>query len=224
MWGDVTCAGDGVEEDGEPGLHDTLTPLHSAFPGARIRPAADGQGYVVKLLGDCGPVTLPDNMGAFTLELNGFSITGSVTYVYAENGSLLTANSYYDYQAAFTFEPGVGDGVGATAVNVVGPGEIRGPDGAQALDLDKDAEDGQPAVRVPDDCQTVSLTLGDGVTVRGGNGPCAVPDRSYALPEGTCLLKLESAGFKQLSGANKGKILLCASEAGKVSYGICTVI
>ena len=178
MWGDVTCAGDGVEEDGEPGLHDTLTPLHSAFPGARIRPAADGQGYVVKLLGDCGPVTLPDNMGAFTLDLNGFSITGSVTYVYAENGSLLTANSYYDYQAAFTFEPGVGDGVGATAVNVVGPGEIRGPDGAQALDLDKDAEDGQPAVRVPDDCQTVSLTLGDGVTVRGVNGGNALdPDR-----------------------------------------------
>ena len=62
------------------------------------------------------------------------------------------------------------------------------------------------------------------LTVRGGNGPCAVPDRSYALPEGTCLLKLESAGFKQLSGANKGKILLCASEAGKVSYGICTVV
>ncbi len=56
------------------------------------------------------------------------------------------------------------------------------------------------------------------ITVKAGNGIQGVSDKKFAVPAGVSLLKLESGRFKNVSGTNKGKIVVVST--GTPSVGV----
>ena len=60
------------------------------------------------------------------------------------------------------------------------------------------------------------------LTVKAGNGLQGVADHTVSLPIGVNLIKLESGRFKNVSGENKGKIVISAS--GAVSVGTAALV
>ena len=54
------------------------------------------------------------------------------------------------------------------------------------------------------------------LTVKAGNGIQGVSDKVLTVPVGTSLVKLESGRFKNVSGANKGKIVVQSPKTPKV--------
>ena len=60
------------------------------------------------------------------------------------------------------------------------------------------------------------------LTVKAGNGIQGVNDSVLAIPKGVSLVKLESGRFKNVSGENKGKIVVVAAAA--LSVGTCALV
>lgn len=54
------------------------------------------------------------------------------------------------------------------------------------------------------------------LTVKAGNGIQGVADHTLTVPVGISLIKLESGRFKNVSGDNKGKIIVNAAAAASV--------
>ena len=54
------------------------------------------------------------------------------------------------------------------------------------------------------------------LTVKAGNGIQGVADKVLTVPVGTSLVKLESGRFKNVSGTNKGKIVVQSPKTPKV--------
>lgn len=60
------------------------------------------------------------------------------------------------------------------------------------------------------------------LTVKAGNGIQGVADKVLTVPVGTSLVKLESGRFKNVSGTNKGKIVV--QSAGTPKVGVAALV
>lgn len=60
------------------------------------------------------------------------------------------------------------------------------------------------------------------LTVKAGNGIQGVTDLVLTVPQGVSLVKLESGRFKNVSGANKGKIIVVST--GTPSVGVVALV
>ena len=60
------------------------------------------------------------------------------------------------------------------------------------------------------------------LTVKAGNGIQGVTDLTLTVPKGVSLVKLESGRFKNVSGANKGKIIVVST--GTPSVGVVALV
>ena len=60
------------------------------------------------------------------------------------------------------------------------------------------------------------------LTVKAGNGIQGVADKVLTVPVGTSLVKLESGRFKNVSGTNKGKIVV--QSAGTPKVGVVALV
>lgn len=60
------------------------------------------------------------------------------------------------------------------------------------------------------------------LTVKAGNGIQGVSDKVLTVPVGTSLVKLESGRFKNVSGTNKGKIVV--QSAGTPKVGVAALV
>lgn len=60
------------------------------------------------------------------------------------------------------------------------------------------------------------------LTVKAGNGIQGVTDLTLSVPEGISLVKLESGRFKNVSGENKGKIVVVST--GTPSVGVAALV
>ena len=79
-------------------------------------------------------------------------------------------------------------------------------------------EDDNKSILVVNNTGSSAATL----TVLAGNGLQGVADLAVSIPAGINLLKLESGRFKNISGDNKGKIVLKASAA--VAVGVVALV
>ena len=68
----------------------------------------------------------------------------------------------------------------------------------------------------------IVATAATTLTVKAGNGIQGVADKVLAVPVGTSLVKLESGRFKNVSGANKGKIVV--ESAGTPKVGVVALV
>lgn len=62
----------------------------------------------------------------------------------------------------------------------------------------------------------IVATAATTLTVKAGNGIQGVSDKVLTVPVGTSLVKLESGRFKNVSGTNKGKIVVRSPGTPKV--------
>jgi hypothetical protein len=60
------------------------------------------------------------------------------------------------------------------------------------------------------------------LTVKAGNGIQGVTDLVLTVPKGVSLVKLESGRFKNVSGANKGKVIVVST--GAPSVGVVALV
>lgn len=60
------------------------------------------------------------------------------------------------------------------------------------------------------------------LTVKAGNGIQGVTDLVLTVPKGVSLVKLESGRFKNVSGSNKGKVIVVST--GTPSVGIVALV
>ena len=60
------------------------------------------------------------------------------------------------------------------------------------------------------------------LTVMAGNGIQGVTDLVLTVPQGVSLVKLESGRFKNVSGANKGKVIVVST--GTPSVGVVALV
>lgn len=87
-----------------------------------------------------------------------------------------------------------------------------------------DATDGAAITLDGHDERCVLLVQNSGssatnVTVRAGNGLQGVSDLVYSVPQSNlALIVLESGKFKNVSGDNKGKVIINGSAALKVAF------
>lgn len=68
----------------------------------------------------------------------------------------------------------------------------------------------------------IVATAATTLTVKAGNGIQGVADKVLTVPVGTSLVKLESGRFKNVSGANKGKIVV--QSAGTPKVGVVALV
>lgn len=68
----------------------------------------------------------------------------------------------------------------------------------------------------------VSATSQTDITVKQGNGIQGVTDIKFTVPIGTSLIKLDSGMFKNVTGTNKGKIVVVST--GTPSVGIVSIV
>ena len=68
----------------------------------------------------------------------------------------------------------------------------------------------------------VNATTETTLTVKAGNGIQGVCDLEFTVPVGVSLVKLESGRFKNVSGENKGKIVVVS--AGTPSVGVVAIV
>ncbi len=68
----------------------------------------------------------------------------------------------------------------------------------------------------------INSTAATALTVKAGNHIQGVADMTLEIPVGISLLKLDSGRFKNVSGANKDKIVLNAAKS--VSVGIAALV
>ena len=60
------------------------------------------------------------------------------------------------------------------------------------------------------------------LTVKAGNGIQGVTDLVLTVPQGVSIVKLESGRFKNVSGANKGKVIVVST--GTPSVGVVALV
>ena len=60
------------------------------------------------------------------------------------------------------------------------------------------------------------------LTILKGNSAMAGSDVTFTVDEGVSLVKLESGKFKNVSGTNKGKIVV--KSTGTPSVGVCAMV
>lgn len=68
----------------------------------------------------------------------------------------------------------------------------------------------------------IVATAATTLTVKAGNGIQGVADKVLTVPVGTSLVKLESGRFKNVSGTNKGKIVV--RSAGTPKVGVVALV
>lgn len=68
----------------------------------------------------------------------------------------------------------------------------------------------------------IVATAATTLTVKAGNGIQGVADKVLTVPVGTSLVKLESGRFKNVSGTNKGKIVV--HSAGTPKVGVVALV
>lgn len=68
----------------------------------------------------------------------------------------------------------------------------------------------------------IQATAATTLTVKAGNGIQGVADHTLTVPVGVSLVKLESGRFKNVSGENKGSIVVNAAAA--VSVGTVALV
>lgn len=68
----------------------------------------------------------------------------------------------------------------------------------------------------------IVATAATTLTVKAGNGIQGVSDKVLTVPVGTSLVKLESGRFKNVSGTNKGKIVV--QSAGTPKVGVVALV
>lgn len=68
----------------------------------------------------------------------------------------------------------------------------------------------------------ISASADTTLTVKAGNGIQGVADLALTVPTGTNLIKLESGRFKNVTGENKGKIVVVSP--GTPSVGIAALV
>lgn len=68
----------------------------------------------------------------------------------------------------------------------------------------------------------INATTATTLTVKAGNGIQGVADLTLNVPVGVSLVKLESGRFKNVSGENKGKIVVVS--AGTPSVGVVAIV
>lgn len=68
----------------------------------------------------------------------------------------------------------------------------------------------------------IDATTATTLTVKAGNGIQGVADLTLNVPVGVSLVKLESGRFKNVSGENKGKIVVVS--AGTPSVGVVAIV
>lgn len=68
----------------------------------------------------------------------------------------------------------------------------------------------------------IVATAATTLTVKAGNGIQGVADKVLTVPVGTSLVKLESGRFKNVSGTNKGKIVV--QSAGTPKVGVVALV
>ena len=68
----------------------------------------------------------------------------------------------------------------------------------------------------------IVATTATTLTVKAGNGIQGVADKVLTVPVGTSLVKLESGRFKNVSGTNKGKVVV--QSAGTPSVGVVALV
>lgn len=68
----------------------------------------------------------------------------------------------------------------------------------------------------------VNATTATTLTIKAGNGIQGVADLTLNVPVGVSLVKLESGRFKNVSGENKGKIVVVS--AGTPSVGVVAIV
>lgn len=68
----------------------------------------------------------------------------------------------------------------------------------------------------------ISATSATTLTVKAGNGIQGVADLALTVPVGTNLVKLESGRFKNVTGENKGKIVV--ESPGTPSVGVVALV
>ena len=88
-------------------------------------------------------------------------------------------------------------------------------DTAKALEW---SENDAKTVLVINNATSAASTL----TVKAGNGIQGVCDLTLTVPKGISLVKLESGRFKNVSGDNKGKIVVVSPAA--LSVGVAALV
>ena len=68
----------------------------------------------------------------------------------------------------------------------------------------------------------VNATAARTLTVKAGNGIQGVEDLVLSVPVGVSLLKLDSGRFKNVSGSDKGKVVVVAD--GALSAGVAALV
>lgn len=68
----------------------------------------------------------------------------------------------------------------------------------------------------------ISAEAATDLTIKAGNGIQGVNDHKLTVPKGVSLVKLESGRFKNISGENKGKIVVVST--GTPSVGIAALV
>ena len=145
--------------------------LEDAFSALPVTVEADGErGWKVTLTNDMdlseGPLVIPDNLGALTIDLAGRDLVG------ANGQDASSAGEGGDGQSAVRIVQGPGGGY-PTALTVVtsgGDATVKGGDGGAG----SPGGNGAPAIEVADGARNgVLVNVGAGVTVRGGAGGTA---------------------------------------------------
>ena len=130
--------------------------IKNAFtPSENVKVEKDENGnYKITLEGDVeGAVVVPDTWGDVTLDMNGHNI----------NGKNADENAAAQPGIKFTHET---NGAG-TKLNVVGQGTIKGGDGSAKF------PNGAEGITAEKTVNNAELTIGENVTVKGGNGVAA---------------------------------------------------
>ena len=68
----------------------------------------------------------------------------------------------------------------------------------------------------------ISASSATTLTVKAGNGIQGVADLTLTVPEGVSRVKLESGRFKNVSGTNKGKVVV--KSAGTPKVGVVALV
>lgn len=68
----------------------------------------------------------------------------------------------------------------------------------------------------------INATAATTLTVKAGNGIQGVADLTLTVPVGVSLVKLESGRFKNVSGENKGKIVVVSADTPSV--GVVAIV
>lgn len=134
----------------------TAEEIKNAFnPSENVKVEKDENGnYKITLEGDVeGAVVVPDTWGDVTLDMNGHKITGK------------DADENAAAQPGIKFTHAT-NGAGTT-LNVVGQGTIKGGDGSAKF------PNGADGITAEKTANNAELTIGENVTVKGGNGVAA---------------------------------------------------